>query len=259
MHDPTQFFLLHLIPKFIDTIANVFWWNDLGVTGPNELYVTQFGGVGIDNDIKGYLWYCTWDENDKESNGRVKGNCVHAQEEGTGESIQCVVSDLYDGGFNGMNVNPEGTKLWANCLGLSEIYVYDVKANGVVKRTGSIKLYEGDTVPEDRVIIDNIEYDQASGDLQLGYAGVFKWNGVDTSAGIWSLLVNGGEYPGGMMVVKNGTDTAVSTKTTSFGPISIAIQNGGYSLIGSYATFGVEVCKAATPPPPPLLPGRCQT
>lgn len=197
---------------------NIYFLNDVAaVDGQNELYVTQFGPCPIkgpwpsEKEMKQkHLWRCTWDES-RLSDHRVAADCRHAW-------------PIKSFGLNGININPDSTRLWVNDLWMARLWVFDRHPDGrLVKASPDIYLPG---------LIDNVERDHASGDLTMG---MFRNNEANNSVGGAIVLhtKDGKSAPTIADVQDSGTIYQVST--------SLIYEQ--WTILGSPWDSGLMICR----------------
>merc|ERR1719272_1073157 len=89
---------------------NLFFLNDLVVTGLQELYATQYGPQSV-LSFK-YLWRCTWSASSLQPDGTLPATCEHAYPE---PSL----------GLAGVAVDAGQQQVWVNDLHLNRLWVLD--------------------------------------------------------------------------------------------------------------------------------------
>jgi hypothetical protein len=123
------------------------------VPGENLLYATM--GLTSADPSKRYLWGCTWDE----AFGKVdiEADCGHALE----------VELPY---LNGISITSNGHFIFANVMGWQSVLILERKKEdgGLLTRRLYVRYAEkGISLPG----VDNVEYDNATGDLHMGMIG----------------------------------------------------------------------------------------
>jgi len=208
---PALDYLYALIsPSFPYNPPEEIWFlNDLATVGRNELYVTQFGPQRIPWPNK-HLWRCTWDEADLRGDGRLPASCHTAYPQ-------------QSTGLNGMNVDRAKSRVWANDLMLSQLWVFDRMENGTLVRLDNMNLPG---------IIDNVEYDSASGDLAMGFIG------------------SGLRNPGGAIISRHADAHRpfihVQEDTGEEYQVSTSLEYTEWVLLGSPWDIGLVICNTGT-------------
>ena len=215
-------------------VSYVFFLNDVGaIEGANELYATQFGpygGPSADfmrrNDH--HVWRCTWNDGMTDygrlTNSRVTMDCAHA-------------SDDTSMGFNGMTVNPEGTRLWANDIHVRQLRVYNRDTTtGALARLNSIALPS---------MVDNVEYDTITGNLMLGASnGQGSYLNSDPTAETAGVLVfkndDASIYKRASVVRRTVAPAVNGVDYTT----SAAVTTAGWVVLGSSCGTGPVICSA---------------
>ena len=158
----------------------IWHFNDVAaVDGKNELYVTQFGPF-FKPDVPKYVWRCTWNEKDVGTDGRLSMDCAHAFSKPASKN-----------GWNGITISGDSTKVWANDLVGGAIAEFDRQPDGSLTHVRTLNMPR---------VMDNIEYDRASGDIVLssigdlginsdfltGYSGTLIWRCKDKTKHVYS-------------------------------------------------------------------------
>lgn len=213
-------------PNFTYFGPEVVWFlNDVtGINGKNELLTTQFGPQQrTQGSVKDkYLWRCTWDEAEVGSTGRLPAACSHAFDEASG-------------GLNGITMDQETARVWVNDLYTPELWVFDRHNDGSLTKI--------DTVPLPGVI-DNVERDLASGDLQMGLIA------EDWTGGTPPVLDYGGVQYAACLDKPSGAYDDVSqplilkVNHSIFG-VSTSLVSGRWALLGSPGSEGPMICDVA--------------
>ena len=199
---------------------NIWWLNDLGVVGENELFVTQFGPQGRPLITK-HLWHASWDEEELRPDGR----------------LPCRAEVVADGaaslGLNGMNVvqgHPDmPPMLWANDLFLDRLWVFERTGGAGLRRLANMELPG---------TVDNVELDFGSRDLTMGLC---------CGSGNGAILAERAQEPQIVLDLDQlglGRPYAVST----------SLRFGRWLLLGSPADEGPVVCDMGAPPPAGAAP-----
>ena len=194
---------------------NIWWLNDLGVVGENELFVTQFGPQGRPLITK-HLWHASWDEEELRPDGR----------------LPCRAEVVADGaaslGLNGMNVvqgHPDmPPMLWANDLFLDRLWVFERTGGAGLRRLANMELPG---------TVDNVELDSGSRDLTMGLC---------CGSGNGAILAERAQDPQIILDLDQlglGRPYAVST----------SLRFGRWLLLGSPADEGPVVCDMGAPAP----------
>ena len=200
--------------------AGALWFlNDVAaVDGEAELYVTQFGPQLMGHQTRDKaLLRCTWDEADARPDGRLPAACGPALPE---RSL----------GLNGVAIDPSGARLWVNDLYESRLWVV---ARGA---RGNLTLESFLALPG---VVDNVEYDRASGDLAMGLIGPGTRPppaaaGPAPAGGALVATRVGGAYAPPRVAVRQ--DAAAAWQ------VSTSLVHGNWTLLGSPWDAGPIVC-----------------
>jgi hypothetical protein len=188
---------------------DIWFLNDLAVVSDNELLVTQFGPT-TQPLVPKHLWRCTWDETGIRPDGRLLGDCDRA------------LADV-SVGLNGMNANADKSVVWANDLFAAQLWVVD-------RDTGTGQLIRRDDMPLPGVI-DNVEYDSASGDLAMGMI----FGPTPLSGGGAIIARQGDDYAPFVAVPVTGTEAQGYAVSTS-------LEFDRWLVLGSPEDLGPVVC-----------------
>lgn len=220
----TLAYLFVLVADELEWHAPRLTWflNDLAaVEGRSELYASQYGPQ---NGLKDKaVWRCTWNEADVRADTRLPASCAVAS------------GDVVSTGFNGMNMDPNATRIWANDLAQSRLVVFDRAPNGSLTHVpnGDIALPG---------IIDNVEYDAESGDLQMGL--IFELNSSPPffrgGGALVASLDGDGAFEYGEPVVTLSQDDHEAIAKYA---ISTLVSYRDYLVLGSPGDVGLAVCR----------------
>lgn len=202
----------------------IWHFNDVAaVDGKNELYVTQLGPL-FKPDVPKYVWRCTWTEKGVGTDGRLGMDCAHAHPRAA------------TNGYNGITISGDSAKVWANDIIGQSVVEFDRKPDGALTYVRSLNMPR---------VMDNIEYDRASGDIALssigdfgtatdflsGYAGTLIWRCKDKTKHVYSDSVEAYQQAG-----------------TSGYQIASATVAHGLLMLGSPYQPGPKVAMYVTPP-----------
>ena len=194
-------------PAFEYYDESVVWFlNDLAVVdGRDELFVTQFGPQRSTPTQDKVLFRCTWDEADRRADGRLPANCSTALPD---RSL----------GLNGIAISPSGDRLWVNDLYNAQLWVINV-TGGELTREATISLPG---------VVDNVEYDLASGDLTMGLIG----------RGTRPPRYQGDGGPGGALVAR-----CLDGARHVYGPPEVTVRNdlGSAWQVSTSLVYGTHV------------------
>ena len=202
--------------------SQIWHFNDVvAVDGKNEVYVTQLGPIFLP-DVPKYVWRCTWSEDGVGTDGRLSMDCAHAY------------SKPAKNGWNGITISGDSAKVWANDIIGKQIVEFDRQSDGSLTHVRTVNMPR---------VMDNIEYDRASGDIALssigefgadsiflsGYAGTLIWRCKDKSKHVYSDSVEAYQQGG-----------------TPGYQVSSAMMGHGLVMLGSPYQPGPKVCMYAS-------------